>query len=254
PQTTTTPAPQTTTTLAPQTTAVSSAVSPQTSRITEAEAKSIALKHAGLKESQVTFTKVKQDYDDGVSLYEIEFVTETAKYEYDVRVSDGKIVESSSEAISAPASTPSSGSIDEAEAKSIALKHVGLKESQVTFTKVKQDYDDGVSLYEIEFVTETTKYEYDVRASDGKIVESSNEAISAPASTPSSGTIDEAKAKSIALKHAGLKESQVTFKKAKLERDDGILEYEIEFYTNGMTYEYKINASTGKVLEAEIDD
>ena len=45
--------------------------------------------------------------------------------------------------------------------------------------------------------------------------------------------IGEAKAKEIALDHAGLSSSQVTFVRAKLDWDDGRAEYEVEFYTNG---------------------
>ena len=62
-------------------------------QINEAQAKQIAVKHAGLKESDVQFTKVEKDMDDGVMKYEIHFVHGTQKYEYDVRISDGRILE-----------------------------------------------------------------------------------------------------------------------------------------------------------------
>ena len=62
-------------------------------QISEKEAKAIVLKHAGLKEKDVEFTKFKKDKDDGVWQYEIEFVSGDQDYEYDVRMSDGKILD-----------------------------------------------------------------------------------------------------------------------------------------------------------------
>ena len=52
---------------------------------------------------------------------------------------------------------------------------------------------------------------------------------------------------------AGLSLSDVTFSKAKLERDDGRTLYEIEFYQGSTQYEYSIDATTGAVLEYETD-
>lgn len=59
------------------------------------------------------------------------------------------------------------------------------------------------------------------------------------------------KAKEIALKHAGLKESEVTRLKAERDRDDGIVKYDVEFMKGRMEYDYEIHAETGKILKAE---
>ena len=64
-------------------------------------------------------------------------------------------------------------------------------------------------------------------------------------------SVDEAKA--IALKHAGVSASSATFQKAELDRDDGRLEYELEFRSGGVEYEYKLDAVNGTILEAERD-
>ena len=56
-------------------------------------------------------------------------------------------------------------------------------------------------------------------------------------------------AKSTALKDAGLEASQVQFTKEKLDTDDGVQKYEIEFNYNGYEYEYDIDAKTGTILE-----
>ena len=63
--------------------------------------------------------------------------------------------------------------------------------------------------------------------------------------------IDKAKAESVALNHAGLQKSQVKFFQCKLDVDDGVKVYEVEFYYNGYEYDYEVNALTGKVIKAE---
>ena len=61
--------------------------------------------------------------------------------------------------------------------------------------------------------------------------------------------IDMESAKSTALKDAGLEASQEQFTKEKLDTDDGVEKYEIEFNYNGYEYEYDIDAKTGTILE-----
>lgn len=56
-------------------------------------------------------------------------------------------------------------------------------------------------------------------------------------------------AKAVALQMAQLEESAVMMTKLAIDRDDGRLEYEIEFVADGMEYEYEISADTGKVLK-----
>ena len=221
------------------------------------EAKAIALADAGLAESDVTFTKGHLDYDDGVAVYELEFYTSDKEYDYDILVSDGRIIsrdiEARRTAAQQPAQTASDATITLDEAKTIALLDAGLSASDVTFTKDRLDYDDGMAVYELEFYTSTTEYDYDVSATSGNIISRESEAFrtgsQSGTQTTTSGTdvtLDEAKA--IALADAGVSSSEVTYKKAKLDYDDGIKVYDIEFYTSSREYEYEINASTGKIV------
>lgn len=66
-------------------------------------------------------------------------------------------------------------------------------------------------------------------------------------STQTGDVISEEDAKAIALEHAGLSEDETTFLKAKLEMDDGVQEYEIEFYTVDKEYDYNIDAASGEI-------
>ena len=67
------------------------------------------------------------------------------------------------------------------------------------------------------------------------------------------GQITEEAAKGIALAHAGFKAEEVTFRKAKLDRDDGRAVFEIEFVKNGKEYEFNIDAATGRILEFDVE-
>ncbi len=160
---------------------------------------------------------------------------------------------------SATASTTSSY-IGEAKAKEIALAHAGLSESDVTFARCKLDYDDGIAEYEVEFYSGNNEYDYDINATTGAILsyDYDMEYGSIPQGTTSTSTgytvsIDEAKAISIALAHANLTESGVTGLRCKLDYDDGIAEYEVEWYVGRTEYEYTIHAGTGTILEFDVD-
>ena len=229
------------------------------SNISVTKAKEIALKDAGVSSSNATFTKAKKDYDDGVSYYEIEFYTSSYEYEYEISLK-GKILSKEKEPRGNTGNnggSNDSSNITLSEAKTIALKDAGVSSSKATFTKAKKDYDDGVSYYEIEFYTSSYEYEYEISLK-GKILSvdkdprktGSGDSTSKPDETKYIG-VD--KAKSIALNHAGLSSSSVKFTKAKLEKEDGRMVYEIEFETSKYEYEYEIDAKTGKIISHDVE-
>lgn len=157
------------------------------------------------------------------------------------------------------------------EARTICLQSVGVSPSKATFTKCELDGEDGRAIYEIEFFSGVNQYEFEVDARKGTILEKKSEALSgiqpsdgsareaqapsassgqqADAGGASSSYIGTDRAKAIALEHAGISSSDAVFTKAKLDTDDGIRTYEIEFVSGDREYEYEINASTGELLD-----
>ena len=159
-------------------------------------------------------------------------------------------------------------------AKSAAFAHAGLDAAQVTMGEVDFDYEDGRMVYELEFYANGAEYEYDIDASTGAVVKSSQEGGrtqtgSSGGSAPSnsgSGTalsssgggsasdIGSEAALAAALNHADVSQDQVYDLEVKREYDDGRLEYEIEFKTGGWEYEYTISAADGAILDYERDN
>jgi uncharacterized membrane protein YkoI len=77
--------------------------------------------------------------------------------------------------------------------------------------------------------------------------------VSATPTTVVSSFIGEARAKEIALAHAGLKESEVNFVRVHLDYDNGRQEYEVEFYSDNVEYDYDIDALTGEIMSYDSD-
>jgi uncharacterized membrane protein YkoI len=156
---------------------------------------------------------------------------------------------------------PTTGAdIGEAKAKEIALTHAGLKESDVVFVRVHLDYDDRRREYEVEFYSGNIEYDYDIDAETGEIRSYDRDAEyytprGRPATTPpSTGTdIGEAKAKEIALAHAGYSANEVQWLFVERDFDDGRLEYEVEFYVGNIEYSYEIDAASGTVISYEAE-
>ena len=69
-------------------------------------------------------------------------------------------------------------------------------------------------------------------------------------------TLTKEEAEAIALNHADLQESQVKGLRAEYDVDDRIPEWEVEFYCDGMEYEYESHAIKGNILfcDKERDD
>ena len=229
-------------------------------RITEADAKQIALDHAGISESETDRLRVKLDYDDGVQEYEVTFYVGNREYDYDIDASTGTIrsfdseIEDDYSIASAPSAAPaasSSSTITEVEAKQIALDHAGVSESETERMRVKLGRDDGVQEYEVNFYVGNREYDYDINAATGEIrsydSEIDDDYVSSTEAAGAAISEDEARA-TVVARVSGASASDV---RLYLERDDGRMVYEGELIYNGTEYEFQIDATTGDVLDWE---
>ena len=136
--------------------------------------------------------------------------------------------------------------------------------AKMAYSEVDPELDESPAHYEVEIRSQTgEEFEYKVDAYTGAILESKREAadgtevpVVQPSKPAASGDIGYAKAKSIALNHAGVSENKAYDMEIELDDEDGRLVYEVEFKSGNMEYAYEIDASSGTVLkhEAELDD
>lgn len=154
------------------------------------------------------------------------------------------------------------GEITLERAKQIALEHAGLSAGNVTFIKAHLDYDDGFRVYDIEFYSGSTEYDYEINAQTGVIHSADRdvENYTIPNSGNTGGntgaSISADRAKQIALEHAGVSANAVPYIKAELDYENGRLVYDVQFREGRMEYDYEIDANSGAVLkyEKEWDD
>lgn len=186
-------------------------------------------------------------------------------------------------AIKVGASVMNNQGIGLEKATQIALENAGFKESEATLMRGHFDRDDGLSVYEIEFRAGGYDYDYVISSGDGTIIEVDREyaggasgwlvlqllqmiSLAArirtipPQADGSAGSASDAsnyigvdKAKKLALQDAGIDSSAATFTKAKLDRDDGIYLYDIEFVSGNFEYSYEISATDGVIVDKDID-
>ena len=67
--------------------------------VTETEAASIAMEHAGVKEDDALSLRVSQEEEDGVAVYDVEFATADRRYHCDVVRSSGEVLNFSYNAV-----------------------------------------------------------------------------------------------------------------------------------------------------------
>ncbi len=219
--------------------------------------KALALADAGVKAADAVFTESELEWEDGVQVYDLEFRTSEAEYDYEINAVTGAIISKDAEG----RWNNQGGPVDLEGAKAVALADAGVKAADAVFTESELEWEDGVKVYDIEFYTSEAEYDYEIDASTGAVLDKSMELFethvpSADLQGSAGSYIGVDQAKAIAVSNSGFKAEDVIFTKTKLERDKGSVRYEVEFYKDRMEYEYSIDAYTGSILEyeSEYDD
>ncbi len=233
---------------------------PQTpnTKITKDKAIDIALDHAKVPYTRAEGLYCKLDWDDGIQKYDVKFYVGNMEYDYDIDANTGAVLKSEKEQNNnIPSSQNSNTKITKDKAIDIALKHAGVSESAAQGLYCKLDWDDGIQNYDIEFYVGNIEYSYEIDAKTGTILKAEkdqdNDYVPAPQQSGSGALIGEASAKSTALNHAGVSKSSAQGLICKLDWDDGIQKYEIEFHVGATEYDYEIDAKTGTILKSERD-
>lgn len=143
-----------------------------------------------------------------------------------------------------------SASITEEQAKEIAANHAGVAVADLTFHSVSLEEDDGRRVYDVEFYSGSTEYDYEIDAATGEILSYDYDAEGysyQPNATPGTAITAE-QARAIALAEVpGAAESDIY--EFETDRDDGRLEYEGKIIYNNTEYEFTIDGYSGAIRE-----
>lgn len=163
-------------------------------------------------------------------------------------------------------------------AQEVALKAANIAAEDAAISATTLNEVAGSSCYKVEFTSGDYAYAYTVNAETGAVMEMSSREKNAvdtqaqteatvpaadSATTQSSaaatvqtvtGTVDEEMAQKIALEHAGVKATDATITKSKLDYEGRRQVYEIEWYAGGKKYDYEIAVDTGEILSSAYNE
>ena len=190
------------------------------SYISMTQAQTAALDAANIDAASADISSSTLDEVAGVSCYKVEFTAGGRAYDYSINAETGEVLEMSVRDEAAPADAPQTDAPVSGTATAPASG------------------------------TTTTPASGSSHAASASVQ-------AAPNTNASAGKVDEARAKEIALTHAGVKAADATVTKSKLDYEDGRQVYEIEFYVSGSSgyteYDYEIEAATGKIVSYDHD-
>ena len=213
----------------------------------EEQARNFSYIDAEVEPEDVIFSSAEFEWKNGSYIYEVDFRTGSASYEYEVRASDGTIIARSMELLETGADT--AGGVAAGDGRKGAAAGAG----DGTGGKAA-DTGDGNGEK-----APAGKKSAGTAAGDkenGITAPDKQEAGRDTAGDGEKGTADGSRyipvdrAKEAALKHAGLAAKDVTFTETKLETEDRRQVYSIEFYSASTEYEYSIDALTGGIIES----
>lgn len=232
------------------------------------EAMEHALSDAGLALADVTLTRQELQRDGGRNCYEIEFVSETHVYEYEIDAATGEVRGVSIHALGTEGAAASATGKGQPDAENGQSEPSGQQPGTAEGQSQPEGGQPEASGQQSQPEGGQPEASGQQPQSEGDRPEASGQQSQAEGDRPESSgqqpptagqtnpqsrpagaveTIDAAKA--AALADAGLAESDVTFTKEKLDWDDGIAVYDIEFLTADTEYDYEIDAATGAVLD-----
>ncbi len=145
--------------------------------ISKDEVKENIARHINVDEDDLYFENVDLELDN--NQYEVDFYYNNNEYEAKVDAKEGKVIFTNYpiELTSQPSTTNDDATTNDdnttndttttkeitlEEAKDIALKHGNLNESNLTLVKEREERDDGINKYEIEWRDNTYEYDFEI--------------------------------------------------------------------------------------------
>ncbi len=220
--------------------------------LTEEDALKIALADFGLTEEGLT-KRIKLEMEDGRLCYEIKLYADGVEYEMTIDAHSGAVYEREIDReheSEVPTGPDAANYITRERAIDAVKAYFADKGKTAEIKDVEwEDRGSGASksyFYEVEAMVDGREYEC--------YVDAVTAAVTVKGELMGSGkqVIGEERALAIALERYSLTKNEVRIEKVKLEEDDGILIYEVEFKVKDLEYSFEIDAETGEILEYDI--
>ena len=157
---------------------------PNDEYIGEEAALAAALEHAGVAEDVISDIETELEKSHGRMVYDVEFRTADYEYEYKIDALTGEVLKFDRDDISdddddeEDEPEPNENYIGKEAALAAALEHAGVAKEDAVNIEIELEKDHGRMVYDVEFRTADSEYEYTVDALTGEILESEFEPFS----------------------------------------------------------------------------
>lgn len=197
---------------------------PVAGTITLEEARDIALADAGVAREEAIFTEAKQDMERGVPVFEFKFYGGNVEYEYEINGQTGAVYSKKTTTY-------------------VSQDPAGTPPPIQTAPPASQPP-----------ASQTPATQPPATAKPTPAPATQPPATQAPRPTqPSNSFIGSDAAKQAALADAGVSAGDARFTKVRMDYEDGVPVYEVEFYTATHEYDYEIHAQNGSVFHKEVE-
>lgn len=202
------------------------------------DAKNIVFQNAGLNESEIVLTSVKNSFGNDANIFELNFVKKNTEYKYKVNSANGQILMNSREN---------------------CKDGLSAKELNVIVAKEKSDKDKKDNDNKSNSLEQDSTKAVDNKADNNKDNSSKNDSTKGKDNSHNDKTkntpseISQKKAEQIAFGNAGVSELNCHDVAVEKDYENGTLVWEIEFKCGNYEYDYVIDAKTGAVIKQDVD-
>lgn len=214
------------------------------------KAKEAAFSHAGvLSESGVSKLEIEMDYEHESMIYEVSFLYNDYKYNYDIDACSGAIMEASSNPLEDKGKDEKEKSDNENNNISTVNSNIGYDKAG-KLASLKQEFLQR-RMY-LSMKLGTTSSAYDINANTGNITETNLSPVKDKSNLESNNnTVDitAERAKEIALSRAGLGAGDITDYNCETYVRNEITVYKIKFVSDEYQYSCDVDAKLGQIVK-----
>ena len=138
--------------------------------------------------------------------------------------------------------------IGEDAALQAALNAAGISEAEASRVKISMDRDDGRVVYDVRFDVGQTGYDYEILASDGRVISSDAEQRNDDGYRVNNANVAVSREEAIAIALAQVPGATEDDIRIELDHDDGRYRYEGDIIYERVEYDFEIDADSGEMI------